>query len=77
MGEGVDAEQLKGRLGFAELDVTEEELGVGAVVVGDERRGDDFEFPAEFPEAEFRFVVEIGGVEEDEKRVRTRDSGIG
>lgn len=72
VGEGVDAEEVEGRLGFAELDVAEEELGIGAVVVGDERGGDEGELVPEFPEVELGFVVELGGVEEDDERVRAR-----
>lgn len=72
MRKGVDPEEVEGRLGFAELDVAEEELGVGVVVVGDERRGDEGEFLAEFAEVEFGLVVELGGVKEDEERVRAR-----
>lgn len=77
MGKGVDAEEVERRLRFAKLDVGEEELGVGVVVVGDEGRGDEGEFLAELAEVEFGFVVELGGVEEDEDRVRARDFGGG
>ena len=77
MGKGIDTKELEGRLGFAELDVAEEEFRVGVVVVGDERRGDEGEFFAEFAESEFGFVMKLGGVEEDEERVRARGFGGG
>lgn len=69
--EGVDAELGEGELGLLELDVAEEELGVGRVV-GEEGGGDDGEFVAELGEAELRLVVELCGVKEKEDGVRAR-----
>ncbi|KAE8736133.1 hypothetical protein F3Y22_tig00000143pilonHSYRG00001 [Hibiscus syriacus] len=70
VGKEIDAEEVERIFGFAELDVVEEVLGAGRVVVGDDGRGDDGELLAEIAEAEVEFITELNGIEEDEQRVR-------
>lgn len=57
VGKGIDIEEFERGLGFTELEVTEEQLGVGTVVVGNERRGNEGEVVDEHREAEVGFVV--------------------
>lgn len=70
---GIDAKEGETGLGLFELDVAEEDLGVGGgrrvLIVGDERVGDDGELFAEVLEVELLLVVELDGVEEDGERV--------
>lgn len=58
-------------MGLRELDFGEEELvGVGTVVVSEERSGDEV-LAAKLLKMELGFAVELSGVEEDEDEPRS------
>ncbi|PON31996.1 hypothetical protein PanWU01x14_365200 [Parasponia andersonii] len=73
MREGVDAEEREASLSLFELNIAEEDLGMGwrrrVLIVGDERGGDNGELLVKILEVELVLVMELHGVEEDEERV--------
>lgn len=71
MRKSVNTELRETELRFFEFDFTKEEFWKRwrVSVVGNEWRSDDGEFFVKFGEFEFRFVMKLSSVEEDEKRI--------
>lgn len=71
--EGIDAEERETRWGFSVFDCAEEQFAMmrrrAVLIVGDVGGSHDCEFAENLLEAELWLVVELNGVEEDEKPV--------